>query len=319
VKAALVNDFSQPPTYGDIDAPQPLSSEYLISTRAVAISQLVRAKASGKHYSSAAIFPQVPGVDGVGQLADGRRVFFAFPRGAIGSMAQYVAIAKSLCVSIPEAVDDVTAAAIGNPGMSSVAALEYRARFKPGESILINGAAGASGRLAIQIAKYMGASRVIATARNRAAEPELLALGADVFICLQQEEKELTSAFHDAMRSFNIDIVLDYLWGAPAACILNAISNHDSNATQKCLRFVNIGSAAGASIPLNAGTLRSNTIELTGSGLGSVSPENLVQSIGKLLQWVKPAGLRIAVKSMPLEQVKEAWRQTGQERIVLTC
>jgi len=319
MKAALVNSFDQPPAYGDIDKPNPSADEQLISTRAVAISQLVRARASGKHYSSIATFPQVPGVDGVGLLADGQRVFFAFPRGAIGSMAEYVAVSNSLHVPVPDTVNDVTAAAIGNPGMSSVAALEHRARFKPGENVLINGAAGSSGRLAIQIAKFMGASRVIATARNPAVEAELLALGADAFICLQQPEKELTANFHDAIQSFHVDIVLDYLWGPPAACILNAVSSHDSNAAQKPLRFVNIGSLAGASIPLNANALRSNDLALMGSGLGSVSTENLIQCIGKLLQWVTPAGLQIATRAMPLAQVKEAWQYTGPERVVLTC
>jgi len=316
MKAAIVTSFDQPPVYSDIEQPQPLPGEHLIATRAAALSQLVKAKASGKHYSSVATFPQVPGVDGVGQLADGQRVFFAFPR-ANGAMAEYVTVDKSLCVPVPDAVDDVTAAAIGNPGMSSVAALEYRARFKPGEVVLVNGAAGTSGRLAIQIAKHMGASRVIATARNAAVEPELLALGADAFICLQQSEKELTDAFHDAIRSFEVDIVLDYLWGLPAAGILTSI--HDANEAQKPIRFVNIGALAGAAIPLNAAVLRSNNLELTGSGLGSVSNAGLIQSIGKVLQWVEPAGLKIATKAIPLARVHEAWQESGTERVVLTC
>jgi len=319
MKAAVLNSFDQPPQYGDIDQPHAAPDEYLISTRAAALSQLARARASGKHYSSVASFPQVPGIDGVGQLADGRRVFFGFPRGVIGSMAEYVAAAKSLCVPVPDEVDDVTAAAIGNPGMSSIAALEHRARFKPGECVLVNGAAGASGRLAIQIAKHMGASRVIATARNRAVEPELLALGADAFVCLQQSEIELTSAFYDVIRAFDVDIVLDYLWGLPATCIFNALSRHDAPTTRKILRFINIGSLAGTSIPLSASTLRGNNLELTGSGLGSISNEGLIQSICKLLQWVRPAGLQIATKSIPLDQVAEAWLQDGPERIVLTC
>jgi len=317
MKAVLVNSFDQPPAYGEIDQPRPLPNEQLISTHAVAISQLVRAKASGKHYSSVATFPQVPGVDGVGLLADGQRVFFAFPSGVIGSMAEFVAVNKSLSVPIPDSVDDVTAAAIGNPGMSSVAALEHRARFKPGETVLVNGAAGASGRLAIQIARHMGAARVIATARNAAVEAELLALGADAFICLQQPEKELTANFQDAIRSFNVDIVLDYLWGQPAACILTAIaSGHDDE--QKPRRFVNIGSLAGATLPLNAAVLRSNDLELSGSGLGSVSTENLIKSIGKVMQWVTPARLQIATRALPLERVAEAWQYNGPERVVLT-
>lgn len=316
MKAAIVNRFDQPPVYGDIAPPQAGPDEHLINTRAAALSQLVRLRASGKHYSSVATFPQVPGVDGVG-VVDGQRVFFAFPRGLYGAMAEQVAVDKTLCVPVSDAVDDVTAAAIGNPGMSSVAALEYRAHFQPGEVVLVNGAAGASGRLAIQIARHMGASRIIATARRPEVAAELKALGADEFICLQQPEADLTAAFGDALRAFGVDIVLDYLWGPPALCLMNAASHH--GVLSRPLRFVNIGSLAGATVPLNPGVLRGGDLVLTGSGLGSVSNRDLIQSIGKVLQWVEPAGLKIATRAMPLSQVSEAWQQDGPERIVLTC
>tara|TARA_R110000868_G_scaffold92728_2_gene257140 strand:- start:8167 stop:9180 length:1014 start_codon:yes stop_codon:yes gene_type:complete len=318
VKAAIVNNFNQMPVYGVIDAPVVAENEQLVFVHAAAISQLTRLKAAGKHYSSGSRLPIVPGVDGVGKLADGQRVFFAFPGGPIGSMAEQVAVKKTWCVPVPDAVDDVTAAAIANPGMSSVAALECRAHFQPGEVVLINGAAGASGRLAIQLAKHMGAAKVIATARNPLQEPELRALGADAFICLQQPPQELTTALRDVIAAYRVDIVLDYLWGVPAECILNAVSLIAVGHGQKPLRFVNIGSLAGTSLTLNAAVLRAHNLELMGSGLGSVSYDGLINSIAKVLQWVEPAGLLIATQSMPLEQVHEAWQMTGPERMVLT-
>lgn len=318
MKAALVHDFTQAPEYGEMEAPQPQADEQIVWPRAAAISQLVRAKAAGKHYSSGASLPLVPGVDGVGVLEDGQRVFFAFPRSPFGSMAQQTVARTALCVPVPDDLDDVTAAAIGNPGMSSVAALEYRARFQPGETVLINGAAGASGRLAIQIAKYMGASQVIATARNPQVETELLALGADAFICLKQSQEALISALQSAIQTFKVDIVLDYLWGEPAACILNAIAARSLAVAQQPIRFVNIGSLAGPDIALNAAILRSNALELMGSGLGSVPLDALLHSIAKVLQWAHPAGLQIATQAMPLAEIQQAWHQTSPERMVLT-
>ena len=317
MKAAIVTHFDQPPRYGELDAPEQQAGEQLVAVRAAALSQLVRLRATGKHYSCSAQFPQVPGVDGVGLLPDGRRVFFLFPRAPFGAMAEQVPAAEGQWVEIPDDVDDATAAAIGNPGMSSVAALEHRARFLPGESVLINGASGASGRLAIQIARHMGAARVVATARNPAIEAELLALGADSFICTQQSEPDLTAAFRETLNTFGIDIVLDYLWGPAAGSIFEALSHSDTD-QQKPLRFINIGSMASLSLPLNAGTLRGSQLELMGSGLGSVSNRDLLQSIGKVLQWVKPAGLKISVKTFPLQQFEAAWQYSGPERVVLT-
>lgn len=318
MKAAIVHSFGHPPKPGEIDAPTAREGEVLVSTRAAAISQLVRAQAAGKHYSSDRHLPMVPGADGAGRLADGRRVYFAFPRPPIGTMAERVAVRATLCAPIPDEVDDVTAAAIGNPGMSSWAALTSRARFRRGESVLVNGAAGASGRLAIQIAKHLGASRVIATARNPAVEPDLRELGADTFIALDQPAEKLVVAFRHEMQAAGVDVVLDYLWGPPAACILDAAAGHGSAEAAPRIRFVNIGSLAGAALPVAAGLLRSSGLELLGSGLGSVSHEELVKIVGELMQVVKSAQLKIDATPVPLQDVEAAWGRTTAERMVLT-
>jgi NADPH:quinone reductase-like Zn-dependent oxidoreductase len=312
MKAAIVHDFNQPPVLGDISVSRPGEGELLVYPSAASISQLVRAKASGRHYSSGKQLPQVPGVDGVGRLEDGRRVFFAFPRQ--GSMAEQAIVPAAVCVPLPDQLDDITAAALANPGMSSVAALRYRAAFQSGDCVLINGAAGASGRLAITIARFMGASRIVATARNPAEEQSLLALGADEFICLNQTAEALTANFRESLHNHPTDIVLDYLWGQPAACLLDAIPV----TPLRSVRFVNIGSLAGADVPLNASTLRGKNLQLLGSGIGSVADANLIQSIRQVLEWAIPAKLQIATKTMPLEQVTAAWAYEGPERLVLT-
>lgn len=316
MKAAIVHAFDQPPYYGEIDAPQAEAGEVLVKVRAAALSQLVRAQASGKHYSSGKTFPFVPGADGVGLLEDGTRVYFAFPRGPIGAMAETVAVNARNCVAVPDDVDDITAAAIANPGMSSWAALEARAGFKPGERVLINGAAGASGRLAIQVAKYLGASWVVATARNPGVQDELLALGADAFICLDHPAERLTALLRQEIQGGGIDIVLDYLWGEPAACILNALVGSGSGEAAPRLRFVNIGAIAGATLPMNPGVLRSTGLEMTGSGLGSIATEELVKVVGRLLEAVRPGNMQVEVNALPLKQAEAAWLTNSSSRIV---
>ncbi|WEK28834.1 MAG: zinc-binding alcohol dehydrogenase family protein [Candidatus Pseudomonas phytovorans] len=316
MKAAIVHAFDQPPRYGEIDAPQAAPGEVLVRVCAAALSQLVRAQASGKHYSSGKTLPFVPGADGVGMLEDGTRVYFAFPRGPIGAMAETVAVDARNCVAIPEGVDDITAAAIANPGMSSWAALQERAHFKPGERVLINGAAGVSGRLAIQVAKHLGASRVVATARNPAVEAELRELGADHFICLNQPVAELTAALREEIQGRGIEVVLDYLWGQPAACIFDALGGHGNGEAAPRLRFVNIGALAGATLPMSPGVLRSSGLEMTGSGLGSVSNEGLVTVVGQLLHAIKTVGLRVEAEALPLSDVEASWQRDAGQRTV---
>ena len=313
MKAVVVNEFDQAPVWTDFTAPEAREGEVLVRPCAAAISQLVRAQAEGRHYSSGKTLPLVPGADGVGHLPDGQRVYFAFSRAPVGAMAEEVAVDAQQCVAVPAAVDDVTAAAIANPGMSSWVALMLRANFQAGESVLINGAAGASGRLAIQIARHLGAGRIVATARNPEHETTLRGLGADAFIALNQPEEVLTDAFVGEIAANGVDVVLDYLWGPPAGCLLNAIARETAAA-----RFVNIGSMAGMALPLSAGALRSTDLTLMGSGLGSVSKIELVQAVGQVLAAVTLAGLQVDAVAVPASQVAQAWQSATTQRQVLT-
>lgn len=315
MKAAVVESFPNPPVYRDFADPVAQADEVIVDVHAAALSQLVRLQASGQHYSSGTP-PFVPGVDGVG-LLDGRRVYFAFPRKPHGAMAERVAVPAGQIVALPDAVDDVTAAAIANPGMSSWAALTERAAFKKGEAVLINGANGTSGRLAIQIAKHLGAGRIVATGRNPASAAELLALGADVFVSLAQDADSLVSSFREEIAT-GVDIVLDYVWGSAAEAFLTAATGHGSGDAARRVRFINIGSLGGASINLPAAAVRSSGVELLGSGLGSVSHLGLIRSIAALMQAIEPAGLKIEATAVPLRDVQAAWQGDGSARIVFT-
>src|SRR6202789_3222283 len=195
MKAAIVRGAGQTPVYGDFAEPAAAAGECVVSVAAAAISQLVRGRAAGTHYSSSGQFPFVAGVDGVGRLDDGRRVYFVLPKAPFGAMAERVVVAPEQCLTLPDELDDVTAAAIAIPGISSWAAYKERAKLKAGETVLFNGATGASGRLAVQIAKFLGARKVIATGRNLDALREVAALGADVTIPLVEDETALEDRF----------------------------------------------------------------------------------------------------------------------------
>jgi NADPH:quinone reductase-like Zn-dependent oxidoreductase len=316
MKAAVVSGAGQTPVYGEFQEPVSGPEDYRIAVRAAAISQLARGRASGGHYSASGRFPLVAGVDGVGRLDDGRRVYFVLPEAPYGSMAEIAAVPASRCLPLPDALDDVTAAAIANPGMSSWIALKERAHLKAGETVLINGATGISGRLGVQIAKYLGAGKVIATGRNNQSLEQLKSLGADETISLVENENSLEERFGAAFTR-GVDVVLDYLWGESARQLLIAVAKNSADGVP--MRFVQVGSMSGDEIALPAKVLRASAIELIGSGFGSVPLDRLVNGIGELLLAAVPAGLEIAVSQIPLSHVEEAWADTSSAtRTVLT-
>lgn len=316
MKAAVVQSAGQAPAYADFPSPTPATGQDRIRVRSAAISQLARARAAGKHYSTAAAYPFVAGVDGAGVLDNGQRVYFAFPEAPYGAMAEEVMMRPDQYVPIPDAVDDITAAAIVNPGISGWMALKERAALQPGETVLINGATGGSGSFAIQLARRFGAGRIIATGRNPGVLSELKSLGADETISLKANEDEQTAAF-EAVFASGVDIVLDYLWGPPARKILAASARIPD--AGRALRFVQIGAMAGAEISLPAAWLRSRANLLMGSGLGSVAPDRIMASMRDLLISAAREPYGVDVETVGLSDVADAWqRDSGNRRVVLT-
>lgn len=316
MKAAIVQGPGQPPVYGDFAEPVPSPGEVLVAVTAATISPVAKGRASGTHYSASGRFPFVVGIDGVGHLDDGSRVYFVLPRAPWGSMAERAVVASAQCVALPDDLDDVTAAAIANPGMSSWAAYTERARLKPGETVLVNGATGTAGRLAVQIARHLGASKVIATGRDPDALSSVAALGADVTIPLGGSETALEDRFKEQFVA-GVDVVIDYLWGTSAASLLIAAAKAGADAVP--IRFVQVGSASGSDITLPGAVLRAKAIELMGSGIGSVSVDGLVGAVASLLRASAPGGFQIASTVVALSEVEKAWpRDDSKRRIVFT-
>ncbi len=305
MKAAIVREAGQPPIYGDFPEPVPAEGEIRIAVTAAALSHVSQSRAAGSHYSSAGEDAFIAGVDGVGRLDDGHRVYFVLPAAPFGSMAEQVVVRPAQCITLPDELDDVTAAAVANPGMSSWAALTERARLVAGETVLVNGATGTAGRLAVQIARHLGAKKVIATGRNPEALQALVALGADVTIPLVEDEAALERAFLEAFGGEGVNIVLDYLWGPSAERLLIAAARAGQDAVP--IRFVQIGAASASTISLPSPVLRASAIELMGSGIGSIPVNRLMQAIAGVLQAAVPGGFAIATKTVPLSEVAAAW------------
>lgn len=310
MRAAIVDGKGEVPRFGDFELPVAGPGETFVNVTASALSQLTRGRASGAHYSAGATYPFIPGVDGVGRTTDGRRIYFVLPRSPFGAMAEHTVVPDGHWFELPDGIDDKRAAVIANPAMSSWAALTERARIQPGETVLVNGATGASGSLAVRIARHLGAGKVIATGRN--AE-RLSLLNADAAIVLGDEpdqfEREMSAHFVDG-----VDIVLDYLWGPSARSLL--IAGAKVAPEGAAIRFVQIGSVSGGEVAIPAAVLRSSAIEMMGSGIGSVPFDRLLAAVEGAISVAEQIGLALDYTAIPLDDVTRGWTVAGEARTV---
>lgn len=314
MKAVMIDELGRVPVCREVPAPQPTGAQEIAWVRAAAIKNIERMLVAGTHYASARLsLPAHVGMDAVVELGNGQRVY----TGAIapgGSMAERMLIDPSLAVPIPAGVDDASAAALPNAGVSAWLALEYTGQLQPGHSVLILGATGVTGGLAVQLAKHrFGAGQVVAVGQNRERLETLTGLGADQTIGISDSPDRLRSEIAASHADHPFDLVLDFLWGAPAEQALRALGGDDLGARYQRTRFVQIGEMAGQEITLPASVLRSAGIELLGQGGGSV-PHEAFDRVGseiipELLALLAHRTIAIDTVTRSLADVTDAWAQ----------
>ena len=319
MKAAVLHRFGESPKFGDFPEPVPEGDgQLLVRVRSASLKNIDRARASGKHYASYERLPTVVGLDGVALLPDGSRVF---AQGITGMMAEKALVDKGRCTLLPGGVDDATGAALPNAVMGAGLALQYRGRIRPGETVLINGATGVTGNMAVQLARYFKAGLIIATGRNPDSLALLKSRGAHVCLPLGDDLSDRLRKIH---QERGIDLVIDYLWGKPAEMVLYALRGDGLDANKPQVRFVTVGSMAGETIQLASGILRSAPIEVIGSGFGSVAADVMdkmsSEILPEMLRLAAEGGLVIDTVTAPLEEIEAAWgRQVpGGKRMVIT-
>ena len=316
MKAAVLRAIGEPPRYEQFPEPIAQENEVIVHVRAAALKPVDKQMASGSHYAAHRAFPVVCGMDGVGCLDDGRRVLFAGSRQPYGAMAERTAVSLSRCFPVPDNVGDDVAAAVFNPGLSAWGALAWRAQLVPGETVLILGATGVTGKLAIQTAKLLGAGRVIAAGRNEQVLRTLPALGADATIRLDRPGHDLAQAFARESDEAGFDVVIDYLWGPPTEALVAALMRRDMKPAASRVRLVEVGECAGPAISLPAAALRSSRLEILGSGTGNApaSPEMWIEALRQLLAHVASGTLRVDTGRVQLSDVEEVWDRDQQGR-----
>lgn len=318
MKAAVVHEFGKPPRCEEFAEPTAGEHETILQVRAASLKAVDKQLAAGTHFASPRELPVICGTDGVGMLSDGTRVFFGGPRRPYGAMAERTVAPAAFCFPVPAALDDATAAALPNPGVSALLTLQQRAKVAQGESVLILGATGVTGKLAVQMAKLLGAGRVIAAGRNTRSLEKLFQLGADATIQLNQSDDDLKSAFAREAAKGGFNVVVDYLWGRPTELFLAAITRPEFAALNSETRLIQVGESAGPTIALPAAVLRSTALTILGTA-GIPSREILFAAMQQVLDWGANGTLRIETESVPLSEIEQAWQraETGGRRLVV--
>jgi NADPH:quinone reductase-like Zn-dependent oxidoreductase len=305
MNAAVVRSFGDPPAYEPFDTPRATTpDEMLIDVLAAGLHPRTRSSANGSHYTSTGQLPMIPGFDGIGRDPDGRLRYFILADTHLGSMAEQVVIDPRRSTPLPANTDVVTVAAAMNPAMSSWIALRNRITFQPGQSVLVLGATGNAGRMAVQIAKHLGARDVIAAGRDPERLATLTELGADTTISLAGDPETADLALGQAAAE--VDVVIDYLWGPATERTMPAVITHRTDKSRP-LTWIEIGSMSGLQITLPSAWLRAARLQLVGSGQGSVSTKDTIGELPALAAEISTGTYTIDAVSAPLSHVQTTW------------
>ncbi|CAF1494855.1 unnamed protein product [Adineta steineri] len=317
VYAAVVKALGQVPRCELIDLPSPTSNQVEVQVIAAGVHQLVRAIIGGRHYIKPKTSPIVAGVDGVGKLSNGEKIFFISMAPPTGTMSEHVNVHRDMMIPLPNNADPILFAAIMNAGMASWMALRQRARIQPGETVLILGVTGSSGQIAASTARLLGAKHVIGVGRNTSILDQLLSDGKiDASIPLTNDEEQIQQAI--AKEAAGVDIVLDFLWGRPTEIAMAGIQSARKDPAQR-LRWVEIGQMAGPTIQCSAMFLRSKNIEIMGSGIGPISLTEMLKDLEHMVPLVMEGKLTTSVITIPLKDIETKWEETAnaKERVVV--
>jgi NADPH:quinone reductase-like Zn-dependent oxidoreductase len=318
MKAAVLHEVGGIPRYEDFPDPIAGEDEVIIDVKAVAVENVDKMIAAGTHYASGKYttrLPMIPAFDGVGTLPDGTLVGFGNIRPPYGALAEQTVVPGSALAPVPEGIDPAVATVLATAftGMS----VKTAAGFVPGETVLVQGATGVAGRIAVKVARLLGAGRIVATGRDDGQLRELPAIGADTVINTAVSDDALAQAFTRA-KGDGYDVVVDYLWGRPTEILLRSLVP-ESFAFPKPTRLIQVGDSAGSNLTLAAGSLRTSGVEIYGAAKG-LNPQTMARVYQQIVAWVRSGNLTFDLEQTPLSDIETAWQRTdlrGKRLVVI--
>jgi NADPH2:quinone reductase len=306
--AAIIHQHGVPPEHRRHPVPGRGAGQALVRVTAAPISPLDLLCATGRSYFGPPQLPYIPGVQGVGTVveaegfAPGQRVWFSCDAGmkpGDGSMATYCVVEESALLALPDGVEDDLVAALGLSAIAAWMSLTWRGKLQPGEQVLVLGASGAVGQVAVQAARLLGAGRVIAASRDQAALERALTRGADATVDLTGDDVDDIHRRIVAACDGPLHLVIDPVWGLPAEAAARALGYEG--------RLVNFGSASGPTARFDSATIRSRMHNIIGYTNNALTPEQKAGALSAVLAHAAAGRCTVDHETLPLARAGEAW------------
>jgi len=298
MKAALLTELPGTPAPGDFDRPEPEAGQQLIEVEAAGLNPVDVNISLGLVFTPP--LPSVVGLEGIGRTKDGRRVYYDMTKQPYGSFAEYCLVADEDLMSIPEGIDAATAMPFGIAGLAAWTGLDWKGKLSEGETVLILGASSIVGQIGVQVAKRLGAGRVVAAARDEALLARCVELGADATVQLGGDREEITAAMIEAADG-GFDLVLDLLWAEPIEATIEAMAEFG--------RVVQIGGSAGLHAELPARAMRNRGVSILPHINYHASVAVREEAFGAMCEMSEAGDLIVPVEEVPLEDVAQAWER----------
>lgn len=333
MRAAVLRRHGEPPEFGARPVPRPADGQALIRVTAAPINPLDVLCASGTSYFGPPALPYVPGVQGVGTvvasgaLPAGQRVWFSCEAGMApgdGAMAELCAVPAEAALPVPDGVSDDLAAALGLSAVAAWMSLTWRGGLERGDHVVVLGASGTVGQVAVQAARLLGAGRVVAACRDATGRARASDLGADAVADLTAAAPSGSAPSGGAPSGSaasvsavdtlaarlaeagggRVDLVIDPVWGLPAEAALRVLSPQG--------RLVNLGSAAGPRAGVDSATVRGRALSVLGYTNNALSAERKAAAFAEILGHAAAGRLTADRQTLPLTQAADAWARSGQ-------
>jgi NADPH:quinone reductase-like Zn-dependent oxidoreductase len=311
VRAARVTELGRPPEIGEAPDPARGEGEALLRVIAVPLNPIEINVGAGRFYGGHPPLPYVPGGEAVGRVMEAETLapntlVWAHGGGLgtnrDGTLAELLSVSEDVLVSLPPDVDPTVAGALGVAGLAGWLPVAYREPVKKGETVLVLGATGTVGLVAMQGARLLGAGRVVAAGRRPEALERARRLGADAVVSLESED--LVEAFREACGGDGPSLVIDPLWGEPAVAAATAAA--------PAARLVNIGQSAGATAPFLSADVRGKQLAILGYSNFATPPEVMHREYLRLLEHASAGDLTVEIATFPFARVAEAWEAQAE-------
>lgn len=299
MRAAILREYGQSPQPGEFDDPQPGEGQAVVEVQAAGLNPVDIRMASGSFYGGSPPLPSVAGREGVGRTSDGTLVYFDGPVAPYGSFAQRALIDERSAIPLPAEIDPALATCFGIAGLAAWLALDWRAGVREGETVLVLGASGIVGLIAVQAARLLGAGRVVAAARSEDGLQRARERGADAVVQIGAAD-DLAQALRDACDG-GADVVIDPVWGEPAAAAVEACRQH--------ARLVQIGESAGARSSIASAAVRGKLMAILGHTNFLAPAEVKRDAYRRMVEHAAAGELQCDVERVALDAVADAWQR----------